>query len=596
VSLMENDNRSQAQKEPDNAAAAAAAAAAGTSTHRARKRKQRRGGQESSERGQSTGPSRQRQRGSFTSVVGFLAVVWLLREARRWDRNRRERRRSEAVSDDQASANVSSASQDVSAAYPSDSSELLATSSESLSGSAGQPRPSWRETIALQSDALVGERRPSVPESDASTAGKELVPETFPERSTGLQVDASGSALRHSAAVENESQDTGFGSQGKEETWESTSKSRLVSVIESEQQSISLLRQGDGDASVTLTEVEQRSMALEWTKHGTSSSLDESTRASNLLSASLLSSSAWQEPPAANVSAGRDAALEASRERVIVTNEFNEPLRVVTRAEMRRENLWHRATYVLVLNPERDRIYIQKRTPTKDIHPGMYDAAAGGVVQAGESYEESARRELAEELGLDLALEPVGPIRYESDLTRVFGQVYVAIFDPFEEPRQRIRPQAEEVEFVELVSIDDVMSQSGGRIFTEDTLIALRTFIEKQEANNSSKMIAAASETSESRLPANAESTVRHEANDGESVHSSENRTWSSSPDPSGNVTSASTTESPHASVGDTANPLRLPDISVNRSTSPPIESFINDLDSTTFEESALRQRMASHQ
>ncbi|NIR17298.1 MAG: NUDIX domain-containing protein, partial [Desulfobacterales bacterium] len=59
----------------------------------------------------------------------------------------------------------------------------------------------------------------------------------------------------------------------------------------------------------------------------------------------------------------------------------------------------HRATYILVFNSGGE-LYVQKRTQTKDVFPGYYDVAAGGVVLAGESYEEGAVRELLEELGI----------------------------------------------------------------------------------------------------------------------------------------------------------------------------------------------------
>ena len=38
--------------------------------------------------------------------------------------------------------------------------------------------------------------------------------------------------------------------------------------------------------------------------------------------------------------------------------------------------------------------------PRRDVFPGYYDIAAGGVVLAGETYEAGARRELAEEVGI----------------------------------------------------------------------------------------------------------------------------------------------------------------------------------------------------
>jgi len=73
---------------------------------------------------------------------------------------------------------------------------------------------------------------------------------------------------------------------------------------------------------------------------------------------------------------------------------------------MRAENLPHRATYIFVLDSE-GRILVQRRTDTKDLFPGYHDLAAGGVVAAGESYEECALREAEEELGIrDTPLAP----------------------------------------------------------------------------------------------------------------------------------------------------------------------------------------------
>ena len=55
----------------------------------------------------------------------------------------------------------------------------------------------------------------------------------------------------------------------------------------------------------------------------------------------------------------------------------------VARSVMRRENLWHAASSVVVRDPL-GRIYLHRRTTTKDVYPGLLDFAAGGVVLAGE--------------------------------------------------------------------------------------------------------------------------------------------------------------------------------------------------------------------
>ncbi len=105
---------------------------------------------------------------------------------------------------------------------------------------------------------------------------------------------------------------------------------------------------------------------------------------------------------------------------------------LATRAEMRRQNLLHRAVYILVVNA-RNELFVHQRTAAKDVYPGYRDVTVGGVVAAGEDYDTAAARELAEELGVaDAVLARLGPTTYTDAGTRVRGMVYLARHDgPF---------------------------------------------------------------------------------------------------------------------------------------------------------------------
>jgi 8-oxo-dGTP pyrophosphatase MutT (NUDIX family) len=104
-------------------------------------------------------------------------------------------------------------------------------------------------------------------------------------------------------------------------------------------------------------------------------------------------------------------------------------LRAEPRSVVRRDNLLHAATAVLVRSPDRA-IYVHRRSDTKDWAPGQHDAAAGGVMQFDEQPEPSARRELAEELGVaGVPLRPLGTSLYEDDTTRCLEYVFEATWD-----------------------------------------------------------------------------------------------------------------------------------------------------------------------
>jgi 16S rRNA (adenine1518-N6/adenine1519-N6)-dimethyltransferase len=96
----------------------------------------------------------------------------------------------------------------------------------------------------------------------------------------------------------------------------------------------------------------------------------------------------------------------AQEEKFPVVDESDHVLRTASRPEVHGNNLLHRAVHVLIFNSIGD-VYLQKRSPYKDRHPLLWDSSAAGHVDAGEEYDEAARRELKEELGIDVPLERV---------------------------------------------------------------------------------------------------------------------------------------------------------------------------------------------
>jgi len=83
------------------------------------------------------------------------------------------------------------------------------------------------------------------------------------------------------------------------------------------------------------------------------------------------------------------------------------------RREVHARGLLHRAVHVLVFDGV-GRVVLQRRAPTKDLFPNLWDSSASGHVERGEDYDSCAVRELREELGIAPAAAPVRVTRIEA--------------------------------------------------------------------------------------------------------------------------------------------------------------------------------------
>lgn len=77
----------------------------------------------------------------------------------------------------------------------------------------------------------------------------------------------------------------------------------------------------------------------------------------------------------------------------------NFPIGIFARDQVHKQNLYHRSVIILVFNAE-NRLYLQKRSANKSLFPTRWDLSVTGHVQALESRQEAASRELKEELNL----------------------------------------------------------------------------------------------------------------------------------------------------------------------------------------------------
>jgi 8-oxo-dGTP pyrophosphatase MutT (NUDIX family) len=163
----------------------------------------------------------------------------------------------------------------------------------------------------------------------------------------------------------------------------------------------------------------------------------------------------------------------AADEMVVIVDDENRVVGATTRAEMRRLRLPHRSTYILVFN-SRGELFVQKRTLTKDIFPGYFDPASGGVVLEGESYEQGAARELEEELGIrGVPLVFQFEFRYSDAGVRVWGSVYSCIYDG------PMVLQAEEIESGFFIAPELAIESSFTERYTPDGIYVLRRYLDQ---------------------------------------------------------------------------------------------------------------------
>jgi|SRR3989344_4875104 len=129
--------------------------------------------------------------------------------------------------------------------------------------------------------------------------------------------------------------------------------------------------------------------------------------------------------------------------------------------EIHARGLWHRAVHVWFVNSKNE-LLLQLRAKDKINYPNMWDISAAGHVDSGEEPEESALREIKEEIGLDLSrekLEKIGEIKQQSVINNntyfdnEFNDVYLVRMDL---DLDHLKLQPDEVAKLRYVSISEL--------------------------------------------------------------------------------------------------------------------------------------------
>jgi isopentenyldiphosphate isomerase len=150
-----------------------------------------------------------------------------------------------------------------------------------------------------------------------------------------------------------------------------------------------------------------------------------------------------------------------------IVDESDRVVRQARRADAYARRLRHRSTFVLVRNAD-GAIFVHRRTASKLIFPSRYDMFVGGVVRAGETYDDAAHREAEEELGVSGLPAPTPLFRFlyeDADFTW-WSAVYEVRCDA------EVNPQAEEVDWYSFLTVDELQARLDAWPWTPDGLEA----------------------------------------------------------------------------------------------------------------------------
>ena len=153
----------------------------------------------------------------------------------------------------------------------------------------------------------------------------------------------------------------------------------------------------------------------------------------------------------------------------IVDEQGNPTGEKVERSIAHSQGIRHRTAHIWIVRKVNGRyqVLMQKRAMNKDSFPGRYDTSSAGHIQAGDEPEESAIRELHEELGIkasvdDLQFVDTFVIQYEKEFYgKMFKDSEIAFVYVYTKPVNidELTLQKEELDGVEWFNLEYVYEE-----------------------------------------------------------------------------------------------------------------------------------------
>lgn len=164
-----------------------------------------------------------------------------------------------------------------------------------------------------------------------------------------------------------------------------------------------------------------------------------------------------------------------SEELIDIVDDNDNVIRQATWEEMHEKGLRHRTANVFVFNSKGE-IFVHKRNAKLPLYPAMYDVKMGGIVKAGESYEDAAKRELEEEAGIGNAkLEYLFSTKFIGKQNTNNRKVFRCVYDG------KMKLQPEEVESGKFMTLDEAKKMLAEGKLSPSAEFVFKEFLKRKE-------------------------------------------------------------------------------------------------------------------
>lgn len=162
--------------------------------------------------------------------------------------------------------------------------------------------------------------------------------------------------------------------------------------------------------------------------------------------------------------------------KIIVVDDENNEVESAYVEDIRRNNWNYRCTHTWLFN-NKGEVLISKRPKTEIRYPSMWTSSCGGKVDAGESYKEAAKREMKEELGIEIEVHKIADFVLEHKHYKVFHELFEG------RAEGGFKVDKNEIEEIKWIEMEDLKKDVGKnpKKYVEPFKLAFKEYLKKKK-------------------------------------------------------------------------------------------------------------------